>query len=295
MKKLVYVGLVALMASSAFAFAPDALSAGGTPGGGAENNDTIGSIIRSFFMTGTTGTYALGIFRDSTYVYGIGYNASTDYLLRFTPTGSSAGSVSIPGCSTPRGADKAHLGNGYLSLVDPAGRLYVYRTSGGSPVTSFSASGSPWAMNVFWDGTYYCTNGYSNRGLYYRYTSSGSSGGTWTCAGWPSSMTYNGGAAYAQMGNNSTGPYFVACSWSAGQPMVMTTYPAGSLVRTWSMPSSNGNGLCYGDSSSPGTYGAAVWANWYLGALYAFEIDIDARGGSSVKPTSLGKVKSLYR
>jgi hypothetical protein len=296
MKKLVYVGLAALIASSAFAaFAPDALTAGGTPGGGAENNDTIGSVIRSFFMTSTSQPYALGIFRDSSYVYGIGYSSGTDYLLRFTATGSSAGSVTIPGCATPRGADKSHLGNGYLCLVDPANRLYVYRTSGGSPVTSFSASGSPWAMNVFWDGTYYCTNGYSNRGIYYRYTSSGSSAGTWSCSGWPSSMTYNGGAAFAQRGNNSTGPYFVACSWSSGQPMVMTTYPAGSLVRTWSMPSSNGNGLCYGDSSSPSTYGAAVWANWYTGSLYAYEIDIDARGGSSVKPTSLGKVKSLYR
>lgn len=297
MKKLVYVGLAALIASSAFAFAPDALTAGGTPGGGAENNDAIGSIIRSFFMTGTSTPYALGIYRDSSYVYGIGYaGASSGALIRFTATGSSAGSVSITGCGTVRGADKAHLGNGYLSIADAGlARVLIYRTSGGSPVTSFSASGSPWTMNVFWDGTYYCTNGYSNRGTYYRYTSTGSSGGTWTCAGWPSSMTYNGGAAYAQMGNNSTGPYFVACSWSSGQPMVMTTYPAGSLVRTWSMPSSNGNGLCYGDSSSPGTYGAAIWANWYTGSLYAYEIDIDARGGSNVQPTSLGKVKSLYR
>jgi len=296
MKKLVYVGLVALIASSAFAFAPNALSAGGTPGAGAEHNDTIGSVIRSFFMTGTSGTYALGIAVTSGYVWGIGYNASTDYLLQFTPTGSSVGSVAITGTSTPRGADKAHLGAGYISLVDATTmQLYVFRTSGGAPITSFSASGSPFPMNVFWDGTYYNTNGYSNYGTYYRYSSSGSSAGTWVCAGWPSSMTYNGGSAYAQMGNNTTGPYFVACSWSSGQPMVMTTYPAGSLVRTWTMPSSNGNGLCYGDSSSPSTYGAAVWANWYTGSLYAYEIDIDARGGSNVEPTSLGKVKSLYR
>lgn len=294
MKKLVYVGLALLVASAALAEAPDALTAA-VPGP-KTNCDTIGSVIRSFYMTGLSGTYALGIYRDSSYVYGIGYNASTDYLLRFTATGSSAGSVTIPGCSTPRGADKCHLGNGYLCLVDPAGRLYIYRTAGGSPVTSFSSGGTPWSMNVFWDGTYYNVNGYSNLRTFYRYTTSGSSAGTWSCSGWPSSMTYIGGAAYAQRGNNSTGPYFVAGSWSSGQPMCMTTYPAGSLVRTWSMPSSNCNGLCYGDSSSPSTYGGAIWANWYTGSsLYAYEVDIDARGGSAVTPTSLGKVKSLYR
>jgi len=296
MKKLVYVGLALLVAGAALAEAPNALTAA-VPGPRVEC-DTIGSVIRSFYMTGLTAPYALGIYRDPSYVYGIGYYSSgSGYLIRFSATGSSAGSVSISGCGTVRGADKAHLGNGYLCIAD-AGiqRVLIYRTSGGSPVTSFSVSASPWAMNVFWDGTYYNVNGYSNLRTFYRYSTSGSSAGTWSCSGWPSSMTYIGGAAYAQMGNTSTGPYFVACSWSSGQPMCMTTYPDGSLVRTWSMPSSNGNGLCYGDSSSPSTYGAAIWANWYTGSsLYAYEIDIDARNGASVTPTSLGKVKSLYR
>jgi len=297
MKGLTLVTIAAMLASTAFAVLPPALTAGGAPGGGPQS-DAIGSIIRSFRMTGLVTPYALGIYRDSSYVYGIGYTgSSTAYLLRFTATGSSAGSVAITGVGQPRDADKAHLGNGYLSFVDATTlRCYVFRTSGGAAVSSFPCSGSPYPLNVFWDGTYYLTNGSSDRGLFYRFTTSGSSAGTWRCAGWPSSITYNGGAAYAQRGNNSTGPYFVGASWSNGEPMCMTTYPAGSLVRTWSTPSFNCNGLCYGDSSSPSTYGASIWADWYTGsALYAYEFDIDARGGSSVMPTSLGKVKSLYR
>jgi hypothetical protein len=297
MKKLVYLSLAVLIASAAFAISPAALTDNGAPTtGSGESTDAIGSIITSFTMSGTSAPYALGIFRDATYVYGIFYSSGTDYLYRFTPSGSSAGSVSISGTSTPRGADKCHLGAGYLCLVDATtDSLYVFSTGGGSPVTSFSCSGSSYPMNCFWDGTYYHTNGSNNSGTFYRYTTTGSSAGTWTCAGWPSAMTSIGGAAYAQMGNNTTGPYFVGCSWTSGQPMCMTTYPAGSLVQTWSMPSNNGNGLCYGDSSNTSTYGASIWCNWYTGSLVAVEVDIDARNGSGITPVSLGKVKSLYR
>jgi hypothetical protein len=291
MKKLVYAGLALLVAGAALAESPDALTAA-VPGPKTEC-DTIGSIIRSFRMSGTSAPYALGIYRDPSYVYGIFY--SPHHLRRFTTSGSVVSTSSLSGMSVPRGADKAHLGNGYLSIVDATTRrCYVFRTSGGTAVTSFTAAGSSYPMNVFWDGAYYYTNGSGNRGLFYRYTTSGSSSGTWSCAGWPSSMTYCGGAAFANVGNNSAGPYFVAASWSSGQPMCMTTYPAGSLVRTWSMPSSNANGMCYGNASSA-SYGASVWANWYTGSLMAFEIDVDARGGAAVTPTSLGKVKSLYR
>jgi membrane-associated phospholipid phosphatase len=124
----------------------------------------------------------------------------------------------------------------------------------------------------------------------------GASAGTWSCAGWPDGTTYCGGAAYAARGNNAAGPYVVACSWPAREPMCMTTFPAGSLVRTWAVPLNNGNGLIYGDSSNPGVYGAAIWAAWFTGAsLDAFEFDVGARGGPAVAPASLGRIESLYR
>jgi hypothetical protein len=242
--------------------------------------------------------YALGIYRDSSYVYGVMYGTGRNYLHRFTTNGTLTGEYALYETVLPRGADRAHLGEGYLSLVDGnTGYLYVFSTSGGTPVTSFPVASGPYPLSCFWDGNYYYANGSSDTGKFRRYTAGGAAAGQWICAGWPSAMTTCGGATIANAGNNTTGsPYFVACSWSIGQPMCMTTYPAGSLVRTWAMPDANGNGLCYGDSSSPSAYGAAVWADWYTGsALYAYEIDIGARGGSNVKPASLGKLKSLYR
>jgi hypothetical protein len=297
MKKLLLAASALAAAGAAFAASPPALGAPGPPSPGAPPADALGSIISSFRMSPAAEPFALGIYRDPSYVYGIMYAAGTDYLYRFTAAGVRVASFALSGTTRPRGADPAHLGPGYLSVVDAdAKRLYVFRTTGGSPVTSFAVAGAPYPLNCFWDGTYYHVNGSDNLGRFNRYRTGGAAAGSWTCAGWPGAMTTIGGAAFANRGNNGAGPYFVACSFSTGQPMCMTTYPAGSLVRTWNMPNFNGNGLCYGDSSAPASYGAAVWANWYTaGGMWAHEIDVDARGASTVRPASLGIVKSLYR
>jgi hypothetical protein len=109
-------------------------------------------------------------------------------------------------------------------------------------------------------------------------------------------MTYCGSAAHADYGSNAPGPYFVAGSWLGDEPMCMTTFPGGSLVRTWTPPLENGNGLAYGKSSRPATYGDAVWAAWFTGSSqYAFEFDVAARTKPAVEPASIGRIKSLYR
>jgi hypothetical protein len=74
----------------------------------------------------------------------------------------------------------------------------------------------------------------------------------------------------------------------------MTTFPGGSLVKTWIERSGVVRHLAYGDSSNPGVYGAAIWAIRH-DPDSVIEIDIDARGASAVMPASLGKVKAIYR
>lgn len=297
MKKIFIANLAFATACAASAGPPAAVSGGAAPRLATSPAVAIGSVITSFRMSTIAEPFALGIYRDPAYVYGVMYTAGTDYLYRFNTGGARVGSFALSGTSRPRDADRAHLGSGYLSVVDADNkRLYVFRTTGGSAVTSFTVAGAPSPLNCFWDGVYYYVNGSSDAGRFHRYTAAGAAAGAWTCAGWPAAMTTAGGAAFAHRGNNSKGPYLVACSWTANQPMCMTTFPAGSLVRTWAVPPNNGNGLVYGDSSNPGVYGAAVWGNWYTAAgMYAMEFDIEARGGSTVVPTSLGKVKSLYR
>jgi len=296
-KGLVYIGVTAFLASAVYAGPPVALSGGGTPSAAAPPADGIGSVISSFKMSPLAEPFALGVYRDPSYVYGAMYTSGTDYLYRFTPGGARVSSFALNGTLKPRGADPAHLGFGYLSVVDAdARKLYVFRTTGGSPVTKFSVGGSPYPLNCFWDGNYYYVNGSSDVGKFNRYTTAGAGAGRWTCAGWPGVITTVGGAAYAHRGNNGKGPYLVACSWTARQPMCMTTFPGGLLIRTWTVPANNGNGLAYGDSSKPGVYGAAVWGCWYTNdGMYATQFDVEARGAAVVVPVSLGKVKSLYR
>ena len=296
-RRIICAALGAGIASAAFGLAPDAVTAGPAPYADVPASEGLGSVISSFRMSGLAKPYALGIYRDRGYVYGVMYSRGTNYLYRFTAAGTRVSSYVINGTSTPRGADHAHLGLGYLALVDAVSRkLYVFRTTGGSAVTSFSIAGSPYPFNCFWDGTYYYANGPANRGTFYRLDSAGASAGTWTCSGWPDAMTYCGGAAFARRGNEAAGPYFVGASWSAGEPMCMTTFPGGLLVATWTPPAHNANGLVYGDSSNKAAYGAAVWAGWYAAdGVYAMEFDVGARGGAAVAPASLGRVKALYR
>jgi hypothetical protein len=74
----------------------------------------------------------------------------------------------------------------------------------------------------------------------------------------------------------------------------MTTFPGGSLVATWTFGGQYLMHISYGDSSNPGVYGAAIWGV-ATSPYDVWEVDIDARGASSVMPASIGQVKALYR
>jgi hypothetical protein len=256
---------------------------------------TIGSIISSFDIPGPN--YGYGILAHPSYIYLSGYVTYGNYILTYTRSGSLLRSRSIdPGNQYGLiSGSRTHLGPGYVALIDsPARYLKIFSiANGGAAVASFRIGiVGPW--NCFWDGNYYYINEAAGRGRFLRYSRSGGYEGTWTCAGWPASMTYCRGAEYARRGNYGSGPYFVAGAGSPSRPYCMTTFPGGSLVATWSLPSPYLLHLSYGDSSNPGVYGAAIWAT--TSSPYDVrEIDIDARGASAVMPASIGKVKAIYR
>jgi len=257
---------------------------------------TIGSIISSFSIDSFS---QYGIYREGGYVYlSRNYN-NYNYLRKLTTSGSSVASFQLLGGDPYPliGGSRTHLGAGYIGLYDwdPGIDDYfrIFSTSiGGAPVASFRVAGD--LFNFFWDGEYYYFNRPGDRNLFVRYSRTGVSAGSWTCAGWPASMTYCYGAEYARRGNYGEGPYFVAGSSSAYTPYCMTTFPGGSLVATWMLPSPYLTRLSYGDSSNPGLYGASIWA-LTVSPYSVREIDIDARNASTVVPASLGKVKAIYR
>ena len=249
----------------------------------------IGSVISSF----PAGRY-YGIYRQGNYVYLSQNENNNNYLRTYTLTGAYLRRVRLLGAAPYPlySGSRTHLGAGYVALCDnDAGYLKIFSiAAGGSPVASFRA-GTPY--NCFWNGEYYYVNGRSDRGFFRRFTRNGGPAGNWTCSGW-SPYPYCGGAEYARRGNNGEGPYFVASPDSSVRPLGMTTFPGGSLVKTWIEPSGQVTHLAYGDSSNPGVYGAAIWAILY-NPYRVIEIDIDARGASAVMPASLGKVKAIYR
>ena len=255
---------------------------------------TIGSVISSFRLPSFA--YEYGIYAEYQYLYVSGYLTYGNYIVTFTHSGTILRSRSIdPGNQYPLiSGSRTHLGQGYIALIDRGpDYLKIFSiANGGAPVSSFRVRPDAW--NVFWDGDYYYLNEPGDRGRFIRYTRSGGSAGTWTCAGWPAAMTYCRGAEYAQRGNNASGPYFVAGGGGTNRPYCMTTFPGGSLVRTWTLPSPYLIHMSYGDSSNPGTYGAAIWATTFS-PYDVREIDIDARNASTVLPASLGKVKAIYR
>jgi hypothetical protein len=254
---------------------------------------TIGSVISSFPIERDS---MYGIYREGLYVYTSQRdNTIGNYLRKYTLNGVYLGRVRLlSGNAYPLySGSRTHLGTGYVGLCDRnLGYFMIFSVSnGGAPVASFPVVSA--CYNAFCDGEYYYINPREDRGVFRRYTRNGAGAGTWTCSGW-SPNPYCGGAEFARRGNRGEGPYFVGSSDTAGRPCGMTTFPGGSLVSTWVFADVQVQHLAYGDSSQPGTYGAAIWAITH-GPDMVVEFDIDARNASTVMPASVGKIKAIYR
>ncbi|HUU55984.1 MAG TPA: hypothetical protein VMW93_01465, partial [bacterium] len=223
----------------------------------------VGSIVSSFRLSGYGDPYANGIYVGDSYVSVIYCTAGADYLYRYRFNGTLVGSFSLTGTSTPRGGDAAHLGNGYISLVDSdTSRFFIYRVAGGSPVASFAVSGPGGGslQDVMWTGSYYEVSGHLGNGRFNRYTSTGSFAGTVAYDGWPEAMMSTGAVAFSDIADGRSGSYLVASSRTNGQPScIVDVGGRGSLVATFGMPSYFATGGCCGRSSKPQKFGTAYW------------------------------------
>ena len=260
-----------------------------------------GSVISSFRLSGYSAPYANGIYVGDSYVTSIYCNATgRDYFYRYRFNGTLVGSYGLNGTSSPQGGDSAHLGGGYVSLVDPStSRLLVFRANGGTPVTSFAVSGpgSGNLQDVMWTGSYYEVTDHLGNGRFNRYTSTGSFAGMVAYNGWPAAMTSIGAAAFSDVANGRSGSYLVASSRANGQPScIINIGGSGSLVATFGMPPYFASGGCCGRSSKLQKYGTAYWTTWIVAdGIWCYEVDIGGKGATGVVPSSLGKVKSIYR
>jgi hypothetical protein len=268
----------------------------------------VGSIINSFpiayFTPGANEPY--GIARDPSYIYvGFWSRSAPDYLRSYTAAGAPVGSVTLSGIEECRFMGPCHLGAGYLFVLDDRNTgdvLAFIRKDTGSLISSFPVLGGGAGVlspTVAWDGMYYYAAGSFSQGEFNLYDTAGSLVRTWKAAGWPSHITGIGTLAFAHCAGGASGRYLVACPYWGYERSCIVDINTGSLVATWRLPYTYGDvavGLAYGDASPP-SYGATCWVNWSVMGIgwWALQIDVDARGATTVLPASVGKIKAIYR
>lgn len=252
----------------------------------------VGSVISSF-RAGTSSTYKgfFGMARDTNYVYYVHYDVIyyDDYIRVRGPEGGRVRDVQINIGAWPWSADSAHLGEGYLTLYGPTKIMVVDKTTG-STVTSFTAYGY---QGCCWDGVYYYTAAREG-GTFYRYTSYGSSVGSWRPKGWPAALTNVGGCGFSRYACNAEGRYLVASPSRSDQPYCTIDIDTGSLVATWNMSRSSRGGAC--GLAHPRSYGDSYWVMLHVfgNTYWVYQVDIDGRR-IGVVPASVGKIKALHR
>jgi len=240
----------------------------------------LGSTISSFYLSGTAQPYALGIYRNATYVYGVLYSSGGTYLRSYTTSGTPVGSITLGG--GVRDPGHSQLGAGYMGGVDNS-RVVHYDISTGSRIASFSVASGARAYDYIPGGPYVYV---ATDRTVYCYTTAGS-----LVRAFPVS-SYVGGLAATRDLNNRAGEYIVLGPWSSGMPAYVYS-GVGSLLRSFVVVGTT-NG-CVAGAGAPRTYGTTYWCNQYIGSgLYAYQIDL-GNTNAAVAPTSVGKIKALFR
>jgi hypothetical protein len=243
------------------------------------------------------------IYRDSSRVYCVvwyweGPGQCYTELQCFTPAGSRVSRTRLEGDPIYRDGDRCHLGSGYIAAVHGTSLEYLVKGTG-SVVGSYHAygPGTTIPINLAWDGTYYVVSSSATRGEFRRYTPYGGYAGAWSSREWPPGLVMVFGTTFAHQAKWTRGRFLIATTYDRGDPNCIINMSTGRVVATWRNPAMSYRSACYGDSSKPGTYGGALWLGGEREdeSLWVYEVDVEARGGAPVLPTSVGKIKAVYR
>jgi hypothetical protein len=236
----------------------------------------VGSIISSFEWPGARNAY-----RDNDYAYSV---ANVNTLRAYTVNGSLVKSVSLTGLTDAGDADHSVLGGAYLAVLDGTNLLRDYVISTGSLARSVAVSNCV-GYGYIPGGAYV----YVAAGTYvYRYTTAGSLVSSFRIIG-----PYIGGIAATRTFKGESGEYVVVAVWAYDWDVGMVYTGAGSAVATFNMP-----GTTYGCVCGPGypaSWGTTFWCNSEIGAGRRWAYQLDLGNGTAVAPTSLGRVKALFR
>lgn len=266
-------------------------------------NAGVGSVISSFPMSGNNEPYAVAVYRDANFVYGVlQYGPTGEHehkLFTYAPNGSVLGSIPLsctPGWANCRldwlhDADHSVLGDGYFGIIGvgksfpPFGLDFNIKT--GSIVGSFPTS--PYARAyAHIPGGAYIYVGQSYPSNIFRLTMSGSVVSSFN----PRDVCDLLAATDYFKGLN--GAYLV--SYGGGSGLYHHVYTdAGSLVGSFWLGhfSMAFAGVC--GPGYPSSYGITYWCiSWGSGGgVWCFQIDLG--NATAVAPASVGKIKALFR
>jgi hypothetical protein len=234
----------------------------------------VGDVISSFKMDG-----ARNIYRDGNYVYCV---VGTNTLRRYTVSGSLVGTVALAGLTDAGDADHSPLGPGYLAVIEGSNRIYEYRIANGSLVRSMAAGPSTVGYAYFPGGAYFYTH---TGASVYRYTTAGSLVNTFAV---PYAATE---IAATDRFNDKGGEYVVVATRSLGRTYVYTG--VGAIVTTFNVVVAPAGCVC--GPGTPYTPKTTYWCNVPVGAnRFAYQFDLGNKN-VGLAPTSLGKIRALYR
>jgi hypothetical protein len=234
----------------------------------------VGDVISSFFWL-----EARDIYRDGNYVYCV-YGANT--LRRYTVGGSLAGNVTLSGLTAAGDADHCVAGSGRMTVLGGGNRIFQYRITNGSLISSYAAPPST-------TGFAYCPGG----ACYYvhseaevrRYSTGGS-----LLSSFPVSYS-PGPVAATDRFRDQAGDYIIVGSQLSFYANVYTS--SGSLVGSFVLPAVTYGSVC--GPGSPSSRGTTYWCNLRMGTdFYAYQIDL-GNTNVAVAPASAGKVRALFR
>ncbi len=256
-------------------------------GGAAFSYAGVGSVVSSFRVGELWYASHYNIVSETSYVYVIRkwISGGSSDLLLFTPAGDFVKSLTI--YTTAHGdADHCPRGPGYISAVNAYGGpgVHDYDVVTGSLIGSWTPSFWPRSFAYIPGGGYkYAGDSYT----VYRFTTGGSLVSSF--AGFPNHFNLAATNEYA----GRPGEY-ILCAYGLG----VSVYDAGgTFVGSFTLPSyiyDMNMGACYGPGY-PSELGTTYWCVQAKWGYWAWAYQLYLGNGIDVAPTSLGKIKVLYR
>ncbi|MEE8639357.1 MAG: hypothetical protein V3T41_03000 [bacterium] len=251
-------------------------------------NGSVGSIISSFkFYAYYPPEATEAIHRDASHVYILMWDyGGNKFIKGYLPNGTQSGGGFLGGWPPggdplPYDIDNTVLGAGYVGVVDNNGFLWIHTTSG-SLVSSGKPIRSLRAFAYLPGGRYYYAPLYSPPGTVRRYTT------TWSLLGSFSASAGDYIAATDQF-DGRVGEFIIAGLYNA----VSVYTPRGSLVSTFAVSTKAQNYSC--GPGYPAYWGTTLWYYYKHTPEYGYVYQVDLGASTTVTPTSLGKVKALFR